>query len=91
MVFLICFKGKKMDRFEYIKSTNFCNMKEIMNQVQKTSDKGLEGTGFKAIRVFRMVLFTTTPSRGFETEISMETAWRLSANPRTAALCEGED
>lgn len=43
-----------MDRFEYIKSMNFCIMKEIMNQVQKTSDEGLEGTAFKAIRVFRM-------------------------------------
>lgn len=37
------------------------------------------------------MLFTTTPSRGFEIEISMETPWRLSENPITAALCEGED
>lgn len=28
---------------------NFCIMKETMNQVQKTSDEGLEGTAFKAL------------------------------------------
>ena len=51
-----------MDRFEYIKSMNFCFMKETMNQVQKTSDEGLEGTAFKAIRVFRMCYSPPLPA-----------------------------